>query len=53
MRWKLVVGLWKELVQCFYWNRCRVSSAARNFDTVVLHMAKSPTRVAVLAVLRG
>ena len=26
------VGLWKELVQCFYWNRCRVSSAARNFD---------------------
>ena len=32
MRWKLVVGLWKELVQCFYWNRCRVSSTARNFD---------------------
>ena len=32
MRWKLVVSLWKELVQCFYWNRCRESSAARNFD---------------------
>ena len=32
IQWKLVVGLWKELVQCFYWNRCRVSWAARNFD---------------------
>ena len=32
MRWELVVGLWKKLVQSLNWNRCGVSSAARNFD---------------------
>ena len=41
MRWELVVGLWKKLVQSLNWNRCRVSSAARNFD-------KMPTQTKVI-----